>query len=169
MTHHSSFKIKKRRNEKGFTLLEVIVSISVLTIGLLAVTSMQGSNITRNKFAGGVTEATSWASDQIEKLMILPYDHADLVDTDGDGTDQDANDDGIDDDGGDFGLQDTVDEDNPDVLTADHRLKRGKYTIYWNVAVGVEADDIKTISVIVALGDPGIQKLVSIRNIIPNM
>ena len=162
MTHLSRTVIEKRWNEKGFTLLEVIVAISILTIGLLAVASMQVSAIRGNASAYGITEATSWASDQVEKLMVLPYDHSELVDTDGDGTDEDVNGDGVDDDGGNFGLEDTT------VNTADHQVTRGKYTVYWNIAVDVEANNTKTVNVIVTWADHGVQKHVSIRNIIPS-
>ena len=160
MTHLSAAIIKKGQNEKGFTLLEVIVAISILTIGLLAVASMQVSAIRGNASAYGITEGTSWASDQVEKLMVLPYNHAELVDTDGDGTDEDVNENGVDDDGGNFGLEDTT------VNTADHQVTRGKYTVCWNIAVDVEANNTKTVNVIVTWTDHGIQKSVSIRNII---
>lgn len=163
MSRYPAFLSKKRDNEKGFTLIEVIVTVTILTIGLLAVASMQVSAIKGNTLALGLTEATTWASDQIEKLMILPYDHAELMDTDGDGTDEDNNGDGIDDDGGDFGLEDAT------AATVDHPpVTRGRYTIYWNIAVDVEADDTKTISVIVTWLDHGIQKRVSMRNIKSN-
>ena len=159
---HFAFVTKKKGKEKGFTLLEVIVTITILTIGLLAVASMQVSAIKGNTLALGVTEATSWASDQIEKLMILPYDHAELVDTDGDGTDEDNDGDGVDDDGGDFGLEDGT------ANTSDHHVTQGRYIVYWNIAVDVETDDAKTINVIVTWTDHGIQKRVSVRDIIPN-
>jgi len=150
MTHLSATIIKKGHNEKGFTLLEVIVAISILTIGLLAVASMQVSAIKGNKLAFGITGATSWASDQIEKLIVLPYDHADLQDTDGDGA---------------AGLENASEatDDNPTPPPA-----HGKYKVYWNVAVDDTADGTKTVNVIVTWTDHGIQKSVSIRNIIPS-
>ncbi len=67
-----------RTRERGFTLLEVIVAISILTFGLLAIASMQIYAIRGNSFAGGVTEGTTWAGDQLEKLMALPYTDDDL-------------------------------------------------------------------------------------------
>ena len=148
MTHCSTAIIKKGHNEKGFTLLEVIVAISILTIGLLAVASMQVSAIRGNASAYGITEATSWASDQVEKLMVLPYNHADLQDTDGDGN---------------SGLENATEatDDNPNPPPV-----HGKYKVYWNVAVDDTADGTKTVNVIVTWTDHGIQKRVSIRNII---
>ena len=150
MTHLSAAIIKKGHNEKGFTLLEVIVAISILTIGLLGVASMQVSAIKGNTLAFGITEATSWAGDQIEKLIVLPYDHADLQDTDGDGA---------------SGLENAsaATDDNPNPPPT-----HGKYKVYWNVAMDDTADGTKTVNVIVTWADHGIQKRVSIRDIIPS-
>ena len=62
----------------GFTLLEVLIAISVLTVGLLGVASMQVSAIRGNDFAIAQTEAATAGVDRIEKLLRLPYDHAEL-------------------------------------------------------------------------------------------
>ena len=71
---------QSHRDDRGFTLLEVIVAIAILTFGLLAVASMQIGAIQGNSFAGRVTEGTTWAQDKLEELIALPYDdlnHAD--------------------------------------------------------------------------------------------
>lgn len=163
MIHRFTAVIESRHRERGFTLIEIIVAISLFSIGLLAVASMQVSAIRGNTLAGGVTEATSWVSDLMEKLMILPYDHANLVDTDSDGTNQDPDGDGIDNDGGNFGLDDAT------AVTTDHQVSRGKYTVYWNIAVDAEAQGTKTVSVIVTWADHGTQKRISMKHIIPNI
>ena len=81
-------KIKNIKKEEGFTLLEVIVAVSILAFGLLAVASMQVTAIRGNYFASGITEATTWAQDQLEYLMTLNYDtDADLADGDHSGVD----------------------------------------------------------------------------------
>jgi type IV pilus modification protein PilV len=69
---------KIKHNEQGFTLLEIIIAISILSIGLLALASLQLASIRGNAFASGVTEGTTLAADRIEKLLALPYNHADL-------------------------------------------------------------------------------------------
>jgi prepilin-type N-terminal cleavage/methylation domain-containing protein len=78
-----------RGKERGFTLLEVMVAISILTFGFLAVASMQATSIRGNSFAGGVTEATTWAGYQVERLMALSYTDDDL--SAGTHTDQEEN------------------------------------------------------------------------------
>ena len=65
--------------EKGFTIIEVIIAISVLTVGILAVSSMQVSAIRGNAFASRQTEGTTIALDRLEKLMSLSYGDTDLA------------------------------------------------------------------------------------------
>ena len=71
-------KFKEKREgavkEGGFTLVEVIVAVSILAIGLLAVASMQTSAITGNYRAYKVTEGTTWAQDRLEQIMATDYD-----------------------------------------------------------------------------------------------
>ena len=68
----------KSNMASGFTLIEVLIAISILSIGLLAVASMQVSAIRGNSHARGVTEATTLAQDRLEKLLSLSYTHTDL-------------------------------------------------------------------------------------------
>jgi hypothetical protein len=96
-----------------------------------------------NSFAGGVTEGTMWAGDQLERLMARPYDDADLNDRDGDGA---------------AGLDDTGDD-------ADYTENRGIYTVCWNVAIDAVTNNTKTISVIAIWTDHGVSKRVSIQHI----
>jgi type IV pilus assembly protein PilV len=69
---------RAREGGSGFTLLEVVVAVSILTFGLLAVASMQASSIRGNALADGMTESSTWALDRLEKLMTLPYTNANL-------------------------------------------------------------------------------------------
>ena len=72
---------KRTQSEAGFTLLEVVVAIAILTFGMLAVASMQSSAIQGNYTARIHTEAATWAQDRMEKLLALPYSDSLLTDT----------------------------------------------------------------------------------------
>lgn len=71
---------KGLKNEHGFTLLEILLAVFILSVGLLGVATMQVSGTQGTARAKWHTGATVLASDRIEKLMSLPYDHADLAD-----------------------------------------------------------------------------------------
>jgi prepilin-type N-terminal cleavage/methylation domain-containing protein len=145
-------------SNQGLTLLEVLAAIAILSFGLLAVATMQGSSIRGNSQAIGTTEAITLAQDKLEELMRLPYNDADLADTDNDGTSQDANDDGIDEVGPDlnFGLNDTVD--GGGTVIADNSEVNGRYTLYWNIAVDEPIVNVKNVRIIVVWTDRGAQK-----------
>lgn len=67
------------RNARGFTLIEVLISIALFAIGIVGVMSMQAASIGGNKVANRLQEGTAWASDMMETLMTRDYDHADLA------------------------------------------------------------------------------------------
>jgi Tfp pilus assembly protein PilV len=149
---------------RGFSLLEVLLGISVFMIGMLGVTALNISSLKSNTFSGNLSEATLIAATKIEELMAMDFDDIEEGAGEDDGshtTNQDVNDNGIDDDDpGDpaaavdnkpnFGLDDTGTD-------ADHEEgslgKNGMYTIYWNVAenepISVSPQRTKTINVIV--------------------
>jgi prepilin-type N-terminal cleavage/methylation domain-containing protein len=60
-------KIRKK-NQKGFTLLEVLISIIILSVALLALAGLQVISIRGNSFGGTMTEAITLARDKIEDL-----------------------------------------------------------------------------------------------------
>jgi len=64
--------------DEGFTLLEIMIAICILMFGLLAVASMQASSIRGNALAGGLTTGVYHGSQELERIMNLSYDHADL-------------------------------------------------------------------------------------------
>ena len=67
-------KVLKGTGEEGFTILEILFAVCVLTIGILAVASMQVASINGNGLAGDLSVATCVATDQMEKLIQESYD-----------------------------------------------------------------------------------------------
>jgi type IV pilus assembly protein PilV len=147
---------KSGKGERGFTLLEILFAIGILTFGILAIASMQVSSMWGNAFARDVTEASTWAGDEIEKLITLSWDDPLLEDTDGDGVA------GLDDQGFDNDPATQSDSDQAPVT-------QGPYTIYLNVADDVVIDDTKSLSVIVTWTNRGVQRRLTVCRVIPRI
>ena len=62
-------------NNKGFTIVEVMVGMAIFVIGYLAVASMQMVAIKGDTGARKTTEAATLAADRLETLIVLPYDN----------------------------------------------------------------------------------------------
>jgi prepilin-type N-terminal cleavage/methylation domain-containing protein len=70
---HAAMKQKKRHRSSGFTLMEVLIAIVVLSFALLAMATLAGSIMGYNKFADHWTKATTLAEDKIEEFKNLDY------------------------------------------------------------------------------------------------
>jgi type IV pilus modification protein PilV len=67
-----------RKNENGFTLIEVLVGLIILAIGLLALVVMQISAIKSGYFSSNITQATFLTQERLEYLKNLPYNDSNL-------------------------------------------------------------------------------------------
>jgi type IV pilus assembly protein PilV len=134
--------IKDPKPTAGFTLLEVIISIAILSFGLLAVAAMQVGAINGNSIAYKLTERTTLAQDKMEELMGLSY------------TDDDIKDDDIT-----VGVTTTHTEPNPPK----------HYTITWIVDDDTPVTNSKTITVRVTLKEKGVTKMSSFTSVKPKL
>ncbi|MBI5236391.1 MAG: type IV pilus modification protein PilV [Deltaproteobacteria bacterium] len=57
-------------NQKGFTLLEVLVAIGIVSVGLLAVASMQTTALQGNTSARDVTIAVQLAEEMLDRIRV---------------------------------------------------------------------------------------------------
>jgi prepilin-type N-terminal cleavage/methylation domain-containing protein len=75
--YHSN--LNNNINDKGLTLIEMLIAISIFAIGFLAVATLQISAGKNNRTASDTTGAVNIASDRMEQLISVSFDDA-LVD-----------------------------------------------------------------------------------------
>ncbi len=61
-------------NDQGFTLIEALIAIFILTIGIFALTTMQIQSTQGNSQANQLTTASILAGNSYERLLSLNYD-----------------------------------------------------------------------------------------------
>lgn len=133
---HTKFTLKLRcSDQSGFTLIEVIVAISVLTVGLLGVATMQSSAIRENYLSSNVTTALTLAEFKMEDLLNRQFTDSVL-------DDNDATNNG--------NLTSITTLDHPlELVDDDGTVGAGIYQRYWNIADNTPATNNKTLAVIV--------------------
>jgi type IV pilus modification protein PilV len=131
-------------NQKGFTLIEVLVAMVILTIGILSLYMMQISAIKTNSHASHLTTAATWNTDQIEQFVGMSIDKDELKDTDNDLIA------GIADSGCCQNGNDPAGNNVPGCADmADGCALRDGYFVYWNVALNAPMAGTRTVQVIV--------------------
>ena len=136
---------KSSSQSSGFSLVEVLVSLAVLSVGMLALAYMQGISATGNFTGQEISRGMFLARTQLEQLTRLDYAAIDDVDGDGAG-----------------GLSQTG-------ANADSSRPEGRYTVSWNVAQDVHIEDTKLVRVIVSWTKDGQAKEVSVERAIPEI
>jgi prepilin-type N-terminal cleavage/methylation domain-containing protein len=67
------------KKPNGFSLIEVMVALMILTVGLLAIAGLQITSIQGNSFSSRVTQASILAQNKLENLRNLSYDDPKLT------------------------------------------------------------------------------------------
>jgi type IV pilus assembly protein PilV len=68
-------------NDKGFTLIEVLVAMVILSIGLLGTAALITGIINGNKVSNRISTATTCAQDKMEEIRRLGYSGMPTSDT----------------------------------------------------------------------------------------
>jgi type IV pilus assembly protein PilV len=63
----------KMKKIDGFTLIEVLIALTIFAVGLLAVAAMQTSAVKMNSTADKLTNLSTRGMDKIEELFARPY------------------------------------------------------------------------------------------------
>jgi len=64
---------KERRDERGFSLVEVLVAIVILAVGLLSLAQMMVIATNSNALSGRMTASAALAKEQLELLKAAPF------------------------------------------------------------------------------------------------
>lgn len=72
---------RRVRTAAGFTLLEVMIALSVLAVGLLTLSAMQIQALSAGRSSKTSTFAMTVAQDKMEDLVRKAWDHGDLSPT----------------------------------------------------------------------------------------
>ncbi len=64
------------KKQDGFTLIEVLIALTIFAVGLLAIAALQTSAIRMNATGNRVTEFSTVGIDKFEELMSLPSNNA---------------------------------------------------------------------------------------------
>ncbi|RLA95339.1 MAG: hypothetical protein DRG25_00490 [Deltaproteobacteria bacterium] len=135
-------------NQKGFTLIEVMIAIVILSVGLLALAQMQIFAMNGNLFASNMTVASTLAQDKLEELKGVILDDPDLMDT------NPANNGSIFDPRiASFYPPDHEDPNNP-INESGGTTGLRRYTRLWNIADDTPTEGAKTVVVFVFWGSP---------------
>ena len=134
-----------KNDNSAFSLLEVVLSLAIFSIGIVGLYSVQTRTIGQNYTSNRITTAVNWGAEKVEDLLALSYQ--DLKDTNNNGT---------------AGLADST------TATADgsETSPDGVYTLLWNVAVNRPIYKTKTIRVIVTSQRSGTGSLVDIEYVV---
>jgi len=63
--------LKFLTKSKGFTLIEMLISLVILAISLLALAGLMSITTRNNSFGGHITEAATFAQDKLEEFRAL--------------------------------------------------------------------------------------------------
>ena len=66
--------MNQRKREEGFTLVEVLITLVILGVSLLAIAGLTATSISNNSYGGSMTEAVTFAQDKLEELRAARWD-----------------------------------------------------------------------------------------------
>lgn len=76
---NKGIKGKMVKRAKGFTVIEVLIALAILSVGIMALISMMIQVVKANAFSDKMTKAAALVQDKMEELRRLQYEDAQLT------------------------------------------------------------------------------------------
>lgn len=129
------------KSEKGFTIIEAMVSVFILTLGITAVLCLFPLSLQARKFSEMKTVATQLAQAEMEEVISLSYDNI-LIGT--------ATESPLDPPFGAYSRQMIVDYVDSDLVISavDTGLKKIEVLVSWNSSLSISDKNVRIISLI---------------------
>jgi len=70
--------LKLHTKTKGFTLIEVLITLVIMAVSLLALAALMGTTTKSNSYGSHITEAATFAQDKLEELRAIPWENIPL-------------------------------------------------------------------------------------------
>jgi prepilin-type N-terminal cleavage/methylation domain-containing protein len=132
--------------QRGFTILEVLVAIALFAFGMIALFRLQISVIQNNSLNNESSQVMALVQSRMEDLLALDYDNTDLADSNNNGENGLNNGLNLNKDGAE---EDESEESKP----PDHTENYGSYTLSWNIAIDLPITNTKSIRLIASWTD----------------
>jgi len=68
-------RLKSFMKSKGFSLIEMLIAMVILSISLLALAGLMVTTTKNNSFGSHMTEATTFAQDKLEELRVTSWNN----------------------------------------------------------------------------------------------
>jgi type IV pilus assembly protein PilV len=66
--------LRSLRGQKGFTLIEVLITLVILAVSLLAIAGLTMTAVVNNSFGAHMTEAVTYAQDLLEESRAMRWE-----------------------------------------------------------------------------------------------
>jgi prepilin-type N-terminal cleavage/methylation domain-containing protein len=65
--------LRRSKKTEGFSLIEVLIALVILSISLLALAGLMATTTRNNSYGGHLTEAVTFAQQRLEQFRVTPY------------------------------------------------------------------------------------------------
>lgn len=73
--------MKTKTSQKGFTLLEVLIAMTILSVGILGIAGLAGTAVKTSSYSQAMTQANNLAQKKLEALLSVDFVNLEVDDS----------------------------------------------------------------------------------------